>query len=312
MPGKDYYKILGVNRDASPEDIKKAYRRLALKYHPDKNPNNKEAEEKFKEINEAYAVLSDPEKRRQYDTFGAETFSQRFTHDDIFRGFDLGEILREFGFASSGRGRNIFTHIFEGADPFGFTYSRQGSPFENAEYASRARKGADITYELALSLEEIAQPVRKNITYYIDGQKETVSVKIPAGISSGKKLRLAGKGYPGQGGGPRGDLYILIKELPHPLFTREGDDLITRKQVPYSLLVLGGEINVTSILGNQVKVRVPPGTQAGARLRLKGQGLPKMGSSEKGDMYVELFPIVPRELTPKQRELIQSLMECDL
>lgn len=310
MAGKDYYKILGVSKDASTEEIKKAYRRLALKYHPDRNPNNKEAEEKFKEINEAYAVLSDPEKRRQYDTFGAESFSQRFTSEDIFRGFDLGEILREFGFATGGRTQNIFTQFFTGSSGFGT--GRQWSPFEDMDGAyRRPQKGKDITYELPLTLEEIAQGTQKTVTYFLDGRRETVSVKIPKGIEPGKKLRLQGKGYPGTMAGPPGDLYIVIKEIPHQTFKREGQDLIVKRFVPYSLLVLGGEIEVPTLKG-LAKVKVPKATPSGVKLRIKGHGLPKMGSPEVGDLYVEVLPAVPKDLTPEQRELIYQLREKGL
>ncbi len=307
MGGKDYYKILGVSRNASAEEIKKAYRKLALKYHPDRNPNNKEAEERFKEINEAYAVLSDPEKRRQYDTFGADSFSQRFSTEDIFRGFDLGEILREFGFATGGRTQNIFTQFFTGGGGFGS--GGYGSPFEDMGVHHRsAQKGRDISYELSLTLEEIAQGAQKTISYFLDGKRESVSVKIPKGIEPGKKLRLQGKGYPGERGGPSGDLYILIKELPHQTFKREGQDLVVKKEVPFSLLILGGEIEVPTLTG-QVRLKVPPGTPSGVKLRVKGHGLPKLGRDEVGDLYVEVLPIVPKRITPRQRELILGLRE---
>jgi len=303
MAGKDYYKILGVSKNASTEEIKKAYRRLALKYHPDRNPNNKEAEERFKEINEAYAVLSDPEKRRQYDTFGADSFSQRFSQEDIFRGFDLGEILREFGFATGGRS-NIFTQFFTGMHGYG----QRGSPFEEDTIFGRREKGKDISYELPLTLEEMAKGASKTVSYYLDGKRETINVKIPKGIEPGKKLRLQGKGYRGEMGGPPGDLYIVIKEVPHELFKREGRDLTLRRHVPYSLLALGGEIEVPTLYG-QARLKIPPGTTSGTRFRLKGNGLPSMGGGETGDLYVEVLASVPKGLTPRQRELIAQLRE---
>lgn len=306
MPGKDYYKILGVSKNASLDEIKKAYRRLAVKYHPDKNPNNKEAEEKFKEINEAYAVLSDPEKRRQYDAFGADTFSQRFTQEDIFRGFDLNEILREFGFATGGRA-NFFTDFFGGASGYGPRVYRV--PYEAAEeILRRPKKGKDITYEMALTLEEMATGAQKTVSYFLDGKKETVTVKIPKGIEPGKKLRLQGKGYPGDYGGPSGDLYIIIKEIPHQTFRREGKDLLVKRQLPFSMLALGGEIEVPT-LGGAARLKIPPGTSSGTRFRLKGHGMPQMGGGETGDLYVEVLAQVPRDLTPKQKELIAKLRE---
>ena len=212
MVGKDYYTILGVPRSASPEQIKKAFRNLAMKYHPDRNKGGKEAEAKFKGINEAYAVLSNPEKRKQYDMFGAEGFEKRYSQEEIFRDFDLGGIFKEFGYGGKGRGQNIFSHIFGGTGQRDFT--GRGSPFDSPFGGGRSRpqasKGRDLFYELSLTLEEAFATTSKVITYQNDGRQETVSVKIPGGVSSGKKLRLSGKGQAGLHGGARGDLYVQI------------------------------------------------------------------------------------------------------
>jgi curved DNA-binding protein len=192
MAAKDYYHILGVAKNASDEEIKKAYRKLAMKYHPDRNPNKKEAEERFKEINEAYAVLSDKEKRKQYDTFGAEGFQQRFSQEDIFRGFDFDEILSSlFG----GRGRRDFRFGGQSGVDFGDFFGRQGGYQDTGRMSQR---GEDIVYEMAISLEEAASGGEKRISYRKNGRLEEVSVKIPRGIPSGKKLRLAGKGKEGE------------------------------------------------------------------------------------------------------------------
>src|SRR4030066_968098 len=212
MATRDYYHILGVNKNASGEEIKRAYRKLAMKYHPDKNPNRKEAEERFKEINEAYAVLSDKEKRKQYDTFGAEGFRQRFTQEDIFRGFDFDEILSSF---FGGRGKREFRSGGKG----GFDF---GDLFGQTTYRDTGRmpqKGEDILYELTISLEESAFGGEEKISYRKNGKMEEVSVKIPRGIPSGKKLRLAGKGMEGKNGGPTGGLYLPISVREHSIFS---------------------------------------------------------------------------------------------
>ena len=316
MAGKDYYKILGVSKDASLEEIKKAYRKLALKYHPDRNKGDKEAEAKFKEINEAYAVLSDPEKRKQYDTFGAEGFHSRFSQEDIFRGFDFNSIFREFGFGG-GRAQSIFSEIFGGAMGGGrqnFYYEQD--PLEGAfggfHKRSRGIRGQDLVYELTMTLDEVAKTTTKTITYNVDGRTETVSVKVPAGIASGQKLRLPGKGQPGINGGPPGDIYIQVRILKHPTFRRQGDDLYLKKSIRYSEAVLGTEIEVPTIDGKTLKLKVPPGTQGNAKFRLPGYGLPHMKSSGRGDAYIEVKIEVPKKLTKRQQELIRQLSEVGL
>lgn len=299
MAKKDYYEILGVSRNASDEEIKRAYRRLAMKYHPDRNQNKKEAEERFKEINEAYAVLSDKEKRRQYDTFGAEGFHQRFTQEDIFRGFDLDEILsslfgsgrREFRFKGKGG--------FDFSDFFGGQYGYQERPWG-------PQKGDDIVYDLTLTLEEAAFGTEKRISYRRNGKLEEVSVKIPPGISSGKKLRLSGKGMEGKSGGPPGDLYLRISIEEHPFFIREGDDIIVEKEISFSDATLGTTIEVPTLEGIK-KVKVPPGTQSHTKLRLKGLGIPHFQGNGRGDEYVKVIVRIPNRLSEKAKSLIQEL-----
>lgn len=314
MPGKDYYKILGVPRTASAEELKKAYRRLAMKYHPDRNKGGKEAEAKFKDINEAYAVLSNAEKRKQYDMFGAEGFERKFTQEDIFRDFDLGSIFKEFGQGGGGRGQNMFSHIFGGTGQREFR--GRGSPYDSAfgGFSNRPQpsKGRDLVYEISLTLEEASTTTSKVITYQNDGRQETVSVKVPAGVSSGKKLRLPGKGQAGLHGGPSGDLYVQIRILDHPLYKREGDDLLLERAIRFSEALSGTEIEVPTIDQKTLRLKIPQGTQTNARLRLKGYGMPRMDGSGRGDAYVQVTILVPIKLNKKQKALLKEMEEAGL
>ena len=317
MPGKDYYQILGVSKSASPEEIKKAYRKLALKYHPDRNKGDKSSEAKFKEVSEAYAVLSDSEKKKKYDTFGAEGFQSKFSQEDIFRGFDLGSIFREFGLGGAGRGQNIFSQIFGGMGGAGqYQYRSGGSPFGSTStgFHSHAQeiKGQNLVYELPLTLEELSTTTNKVISYQVGGREEKVSVKVPAGIAAGQKLRLQRKGKASPYGGPPGDLYIQIKVLDHPVFRRENDDLYTKQEVKFSEATLGTEIEISTIDQKTLKLRIPPGTQNNAKFRLKGYGLPHMHGQGRGDTIVEISIAVPKKLNKKQRSLLKSLEEVGL
>ena len=300
MAAKDYYSILGVAKNASDEEIKKAYRKLAMKYHPDRNPNKKEAEERFKEINEAYAVLSDKEKRKQYDTFGAEGFQQRFTQEDIFRGFDFDEILS--GLFGS-RGRREFRYGGRGGFDFGDLFGKQGG-YQDA--GRMPQRGEDIVYEMSISLEEAAFGGEKRISYRKNGKIEEVSVKIPQGIPSGKKLRLSGKGMGGRNGGPPGDLYLQVSIREHPVFSREGDDLLVEKEINFSDAVLGTTVEVPTLEGVK-KVKIPSGTQSHTKMRLKGLGIPHFQGEGRGDEYVKVIVRIPKKVSEKNRELIQEL-----
>jgi curved DNA-binding protein len=300
MAGKDYYSILGVAKNAGDEEIKRAYRKLAMKYHPDRNPNKKEAEERFKEINEAYAVLSDKEKRKQYDTFGAEGFQQRFSQEDIFRGFDFDEILSGlFG----GRGKREFRFGGRSGFDFGDFFGGQGGYRDTGRMPQR---GEDVLYEIAITLEEAASGGEKRISYRKNGKVEEVSVKIPQGIPSGKKLRLSGKGMEGRNGGPSGDLFLQVSVREHPLFSREGDDLLVEKEISFSEAVLGTTVEVPTLEGVK-KVKVPPGTQSHTKMRLKGLGMPHFQGEGRGDEYVRVIVKVPKKVTEKSRGLIQEL-----
>jgi curved DNA-binding protein len=296
---QDYYKLLGVEKGASQGEIKKAYRKLAMKYHPDHTKGDKAAEEKFKKISEAYAVLSDKEKRKEYDTFGAEGFRQRFSQEDIFRGFDFGDVFREFGF---GGGRGGMRFNFGGGSPFG-SHARQ----------QQARmKGSDLVYELPLTLKEVANGTSKTVSLQHQGYSEKVTVKIPKGLISGKKLRLAGKGSPSPLGGPPGDLFIRAKVLNDPLYRAEKYDLHMNQELKLSEAVLGTHISVPTLDGKQLSLKIPPGTKPGTKMRMSGHGLPHMKGNKKGDLYVKIQVKMPRQLTDEQKKLIGQLAETGL
>lgn len=298
----DYYNILEVAKGASADDIKKAYRKMALKYHPDRNKDNKEAEDKFKQANEAYAVLSDPEKRQQYDTYGSTGFSQRYSQEDIFRGSDINSILREFGVNLGGMGG--------GGSPFESMFSQSRGCSGRSCRSQQPVKGQDHTLEMPVGLEDVLNGAEKTIVLGRGGEK--VSVKIPAGIESGKKLRVKGKGSVPHGGGQPGDLYLKVKIMPHPLFTREGNDLIVQKEIPFSAAVLGTKIEVTTLGGKQFNVQVPAGVQALAKLRLKGHGLPSGPKGPKGDTYVKIAIAVPKNVSKEQQKLLNELAEMGM
>ena len=302
MSGKDYYKILGVDKSASPAEIKKSYRKMALKYHPDHNEGDKSAEAKFKDLNEAYAVLRDPEKKQQYDMFGAEGFQNRFSQEDIFRDFDLGSIFKEFGFGRGGRDQGGYSQMFGGG----------GRGFDGFQSRRQRMKGQNLIYELSMTLEELTQPTSKTIAYQINGHQEQVSVKVPAGIKGGQKLRLQGKGQPGPNGGPPGDLYVQIKEIPHPLFRREDADLYLKQKIRFSQAVLGADIEVSTLEKKVLKLKIPPGTQNNAKFRLKNFGLPRHNGSGRGNAFVEINIDVPKELTDEQKDLVASLAKAEL
>jgi len=312
----DYYKTLGVDKNASEADIKKAYRKLALKYHPDRNQGDKAAEEKFKKISEAYAVLSDKEKRKQYDTFGEAGFQQRYTQEDIFRGFDLGDILKEFGINLGGGGSaRVFTSGMGGGSPFDAFFSGAGGQSYRTGGFSRGPqqhiKGQDLGLELPVTLLEVLTGAEKTISIS-GGDDGRVSVKIPPGIETGKKLRVSGKGSPSPTGGPPGDLYLHIRVLPHDRFVREGDDLVVDLHIPYSAMLLGASHTVRTLDGKTFNIKVPSGMQPNAKLRLKGQGLPHGPKGPSGDLLVRVLPTVPKEPTAEQQELAKKMAEAGL
>jgi curved DNA-binding protein len=310
----DYYKILGVEKNADQDDIKKAYRKLALKFHPDRNPNNHEAEEKFKKISEAYAVLSDPEKRKQYDRFGSDQFSQRYSHDDIFRDFDINQILRDMGFggvsntnrAFRGTGGKRGSYTFRGGDHLGGLFGQGGQ-----KYYQAPQRGEDLQYNLNITLEESIFGTDKKLSLKRDGYVDEINVKIPAGISTGKKLRLAGKGNASLEGGPTGDLYLNIIVAPHPIFARDGNDIYIDKAILFTQAILGTSTDVPTIDGTIKRIKIPAGTQNGTKIRMKGYGAPalKGTGSTKGDQYVKITIEVPRKINENQLKLIKKLSD---
>ena len=298
----DYYKSLGVSKDATDEQIKKAYRKLAMKYHPDHAKDDKSAEEKFKKISEAYAVLSDKEKRKQYDEIGSTGFHQRYSQEDIFRGFDLGDILKEFGFGGNFAGRR-------GGTRFSFG---NGSPFNGYPGRQEQIKGQDLIYEIPLTLREVATGTTKVISFRHEGRSEKITVKIPKGMITGKKLRLAGKGEQSPYGGTPGDLFIQAKVIDDPDYTAKEYDLYLDSKVKLTEAILGTKISIPTIEGKELSLKIPAGTKHGTRMRLAGHGLPSMQGKKKGDLYVNIHIDIPRNLNAEQKNLIEKLAASGL
>ena len=311
----DYYKVLGVDKNATPTEIKKTYRKLALKYHPDKNKGDKASEAKFKEISEAYAVLSDVDKKQQYDQFGSTQFHQRYSQEDIFRNFDLNDIFKQFGFGSregstsfrSGRGGN------GGGHPFGSFFNQgQSTGCGGGGCHSGSVKGQDMTYQISVTLDEVLNGAERTISLRKNGESQNVSVKIPRGIEEGKKLRLQGKGGESSNGGQPGDLYLKVGIDSDDRFTRDSDDLTVEKLISFSEACLGTKMEVKTLEGKKFMVKVAPGTVHESRLRIKGYGLPAGPMGDRGNLYVKLGVKVPDTLTDAQRIIIEQLKECDL
>ena len=305
MAENDYYQSLGVGRDATADEIKKAYRKLAMKYHPDKaKGDKKQAEEKFKQISEAYAVLSNPEKKKEYDEFGSQVFKDKFTQEDIFRGFDFSDIFTD------ARSESIFSRIFGGQGggrPRGRTRTfRYGGP-EGYHEPIQPPKGHDLQVEMPITLYEIGFGTEKLVSFNHLGQVEKISVKIPAGTLPGKKLRLTGKGSPGPMGGPSGDLYVKLKEVEHPVFKREGNDLLVDRRIKVSEATLGTKVTVPTLDGKTMSLKVPPGTQSHTKMRLKNYGLPTANGKSRGDQLVRVIVETPANLTKKQKALLEEL-----
>lgn len=295
MSNTDYYKILGVDKSASDDEIKKKYRKLAMKYHPDKTKGDKTLEEKFKKISEAYAVLSDPKKRKEYDTFGSNGFQQRYSQEDIFKGFDFGDILKEFGFGGFGG------------------FGGQGGGFGNMGGGRRQPvKGSDLVYELPLSLREIATGITKTITLNHEGSNQQISVKIPKGLINGKKIRLPGKGEASKYGGPAGDLFIKSKIIADPIFYADEYDLNINREIKISEAITGTSIIVPTIEGKELNLKIPQGTQHKTKMRLPGHGLPQMKGDKKGDLFVNIQVTIPKVLDDKQTKIVEKMSKVGL
>ena len=328
MDYKDYYQVLGVSKSADPKEIKKAYRKLARQYHPDVNPDNKAAEEKFKEINEAYEVLSDPAKREKYDQFGSQwqsytrsggrpedfdwgqwtarpgggTYTRTVTQEDL-------EQIFGGGFSGGMGGLGGFSDFFEAL--FGGLGQQSGGfPGQGRSTRSTGRspqRGRDSEQSLEVSLEEAFQGTTYSLQW--EGGKR-IEARIPRGVRSGSRVRLSGQGEAGAGGGQAGDLYLKIHVKPHPLFKREGDDLHVDVEVDLYTAILGGKVQVPT-LERLVELTIPPETANGKVFRLRGLGMPVLGNPEqRGNLYATVDVQLPKNLSQEERQLFQKLKEA--
>lgn len=316
MEKRDYYEVLGISRNAGEAEIKRAYRKLAKKYHPDTNPGDKQAEQKFKEVTEAYNVLSDSEKKKLYDRYGFAAFEEGFGADQSGFGggsyssgdFGNGGTYQSFHFSGGDMGDifdDLFGNMFHGQDNGGFHY-RTGSDFGRGNFSE---KGADAHAEIEISFDEAAFGCDKILRLQDEnGKNSSLKVHIPAGIDEGQSIRLKGKGAPGMGGGSDGDLMLKVHILPKPGYERKGNDVYVTVNIPYTTAVLGGEAVVPTLTG-KVSCKIAAGTQCGSKIRLKGKGIPSMKNpANKGDEYIVVWIEVPRDLMPDER---QKLKEYD-
>ena len=298
---KDYYATLGVSRDASTADIKKAFRKLARKYHPDVASDKPAAETKFKEINEANEVLSDPEKRQKYDELGADWDQVRPGHPG--RGPFAGQDV-DFNFGGTGFS-DFFEQFFSGA-------SRQGFPSGARPGQARTRKGNDVEGDILVTLEEVmhggVRPISLQSRSPQSGQAETrtFKVRIPPGVTSGQRIRVTGQGEPGSGGGPAGDLYLRVRHAAHPDFHTEGHDLFYELAVAPWEAVLGADLKVPTLDGD-IKLRIPPGSENGQQLRVRGRGLPKGQDAGRGDFHASITLELPSKISEEERTLWEKL-----
>jgi curved DNA-binding protein len=324
MEFKDYYATLGVAKTATEKELKQAFRKLARKHHPDVNPEDKSAESKFKEINEAYEVLGDPEKRKKYDQLGANW--RMYEQAGASPQPDGGAWNANFGTGGPGGFRTMteeeMREMFGNADPFsdffhtffsGSMGSTDDEPRARRGRAARSpRQGRDVEQELSLSLEDAYNGATRRLSIRHDGQARTVDVRIPAGVGDGSRVRVAGEGEMGGGGAPSGDLYLRIRQLPHLRFERRGRDLYTKVPVMLTTAVLGGEADAHTLDGKTLRLKIPAGTQNGQVFRLKGHGMPVVGKTgETGDLYATVDVELPKTLTSEQRAHFEALQKLE-
>jgi curved DNA-binding protein len=313
MEYKDYYKILGVPKTATPKEIKAAYRKLARKYHPDVNKGDAKSEARFKEINEANEVLSDPAKRKRYDTLGSDWASYGPPPGQGRPGAQGGGRVVDFGDEDLGGFSEFFRTIFGGGGGGGFGGARTaggpsgaGGGFEEIFGRARPARGADVEGTVDLTLEEVLRGTKRTVNLEAEGgPPRQVEVKIPPGIGDGQRVRAAGEGAGASGA--RGDLYLRVHVLPHPQFERAGADLKTTATVPLTTAVLGGETMVPTLDG-PIGIKVPPGSRPGRTFRLRGHGLPRLeAGGGRGDLLASLSVDLPAKLTDREREIFEEL-----
>jgi DnaJ-class molecular chaperone len=335
---KDYYKVLGIKKGASKEEIKRAFRKMARKYHPDVNPDESKSGEKFKEINEAYSILSDDKKREMFDKFGVvegdpSTYQQwagktggfggngggrtyrspdgttyYYSTSGSPGGFDFNEI---FGNNRNSRANNSGFDFFNDLGDIFDVFNRRGGGSTRARsspYGNYPREGDDLRYDMEIDFLEAFHGGKKKVQYRnpLTGQMQNLSINIPRGIKDDQKLRLKGKGMPGENGGNPGDLYIAIHIKKHPNFERKGDDIYIEKEVPFTTAALGGKVQVNGI-EKPLNVSIPPGTNDSSLLRLKNQGFYKINSEQRGNLFVKIKIKVPKTLNGNQKELLVKL-----
>jgi DnaJ-class molecular chaperone len=291
---QDLYKVLGVTKSASQEEIKAAYRKLAKKLHPDLNPGNQEVEKEFKEVSQAYAILSDTEKRKQYDNGEIDASGQETPRQGFYKTY-----------ASSGGGKYDpfdIGDIFSSEEVFSDLFGRQRARRRGAPLRQR---GADVSYRLSVPFLEAATGAKRRVQF---SEGKRLEVNIPAGTEDGQALRLKGQGLPGVNGGEAGDAYVEITVEPHPFFTRKGSDIHVEVPVSLSEAVLGGSISVPTVEGN-VSMKIPAGSNSGKTMRLKGRGVADRKSGAQGNQYVTLKVVLPEEPDPELKEFVESWAE---
>ena len=331
MDFKDYYSTLGVAKTATQKEIKGQYRKLARKHHPDVNQGDKAAESRFKDLSEAYEVLSDPAKRKKYDELGANWRQYEQAGPAGGPGFGgqpggaynvntggqpggfrsmTPEEMREM-FGDGDPFSDFFHTFFGGASPSGDDRTGRGRAGAGGGRA-RARKGRDIEHDIQLGLEDAFHGATRRLSFNLSGSQRSVDVRIPAGVGDGSRVRISGEGETGAGGAAAGDLYLRIHLTPHPTFERKGRDLYTHVAIPLTTAVLGGEAEVQTLGGKPLRLKVPPTTQQGQVFRLKGHGMPTAGKPDDvGDLYATADVQLPRQVTPEQRTLFEALQKLE-